>query len=451
LLAGAFHSVLNKYGLDIVNRDSIMIDEILAFLQQNQLSYEQIVITDDALINKDVYSISAILKNLLLLHEKENEKKPLLLVTSNVLLQDLNIPGVEVCYYYTIRVTISQYQNIIRRTDIIGATPAGKRRIKIKDKKSAEKQPQMPEKETADIKPKKSGLLDRLRKDKASFSPETSYAEKEFASISSEISRVIAITGCRGSGVTSTAVNLAHLASKKGLSTMLVDLDVVNCALNLYFSDFFEMAEKDNDIACSLIRNLAKPQDYKLNTYNQDSLYMTTLSYSFRDKELLERFYTAAKLVNMLSVFRKHFQLCLLDMPLEALGKFTESILFIDDFGLCIPNNLYSITGALRAMQNLFNNEDMESLRSKSKIIVSKYNDQATLQDEFFSAEKVCELLLELGSAAYYESGFELAGAIPYIMDFDSQLETDIPIADNNSHMEKAYTDIFLRMIKGVR
>jgi cellulose biosynthesis protein BcsQ len=251
--------------------------------------------------------------------------------------------------------------------------------------------------------------------------------------------------------VTSTAVNLAHIASSKGLSTMLIDLDVINCALNLYFNEYYEKAAKDRDIACSLIRNLAKPQDYKLNTYNKNNnLYMTTLAYSFRDKELLERFYTASRLVNMLAVFRKHFQLCLLDMPLAVLGGFGESIMYIDDFGLCVPNNLYSLTGALRSAQNLFTREEMESLFSKSKIIVSKFNDRSTLQDEFFSPERVCELLPEL-SDAHYENGLELAGIVPYTMDFDSQLETDIPIAGSNSQMEKAYTDILLRMIKGVR
>ena len=141
---------------------------------------------------------------------------------------------------------------------------------------------------------------------------------------------------------------------------------------------------------------------------------------------------------------------CLLDMPLEVLGKFAESILFIDDFGLCVPNNLYSLTGALRCLQNLFAKEEQESLFSKSKIIVSKYNHQSKLQDESFSPELVCELLLEL-SDVYYEREFELAGFIPYTAVFDSQLETDIPIAGVNANMEKAYTDILLRLIKGVR
>jgi len=450
LIAGAFHSVLSRYGVDIVNRDSITLDELLPFLQQNRPIYDQIVITDDALGNNDVYAISAVLRSLQILMEKENEQKPVLLISNNVFLQGINIADAYVRLYYTIRIPISQYLNNIRRTDISGTAKTKKHKTNANAQKVIKKGQAAAVFEDTAAKPRKHNLLERLKKDKAFSLPDTGYAERDFAAISSEISRVIAIAGCRGAGVTSTAANLAHIASNKGLSTMLIDLDIANCALNLYFNEFYETAERDHDIAYSLIRNLAKPQNYKLNTFSINNLYMTTLSYSFHDKELLERFYTAAKLVNMLAVFRKHFQLCLLDMPFEVMGKFAESILFIDSFGLCVPNNLYALTGALRSVQNLFAKEEQESLFSKSRVIVSKYNDQSTLQNEFFSPERVCELLLELSDVCY-EREFELAGFIPYTMDFDSQLETDIPIAGANAHMEKAYSDILLRMIKGVR
>ena len=449
LLAGVFHGVLSKYGLDIINTDHITINDVAAFLQQNQPIYDQIVITDEGMIGNDEYAINSALKGLLILKEQENGQQPVMLITNNALLKEVSIPGIDIYYYCTIRVTISQYLNTINRTIIDGARQVTNE-CDSPTARHAEESPPAPEEKSPAAKPKKASFIERLKKDKAMFAPETSYGEKEFAFISSEISRVIAITGCRGSGVTSTAVNLAHLAGTKGLTTMLIDLDVLNCALNLYFNEYYETAEKDRDIACSLIRNLAKPQDYKLNTYFNGSLYMTTLSYSFQDKDLLERFYNTAKLVNMLSVFRKHFQVCLLDMPLEVLGRFRDSILFIDDFGLCVSNNLYALTGALRSAQSLFTQEELGSLYSKVKIIVSKYNDRSTLQEEIFSPERVCELLLDL-SDTYYEKEFELAGFIPYSQDFDTQLETDIPIADSNAQMERAYTDILLRMIKGVR
>ena len=446
LVAGAFQGVLKGYGLDIVNRSNLNLEDILPCLRQEQPGYDQIVIMDDGMLEYDAYSISAILKSLLLYLEQEGEKQPVTLITTNVLAMDINIAGITVKSYYSQRITISSLLDLIRGNNQENGKKSGGRLSKGR----APTNGQLNAEEGKPVtKTAKHSLLERMKKDKAAFAPVAVYKEKEFAGLSGEISRVIAISGCRGSGVTSTAVNLAQLACKKGLSTMLVDLDTLNCALNLYFNGFYEEAATDLDIACSLMRNLAKPQDYKLNSYNNGCLYMTTLAYSFREKELLERFYNSAKLVNMLAVFRKHFQLCLLDMPLELLAVFREAILYIDAFGLTVPNNLYSLTGLLRNTQNLLSAEEMASLYSKSKIIVAKYNDRSTIQDEPFAPQMVCELLKELSEESCDEE-FELAGFIPYTMDFDEQLETDVAIVNNNSQMEKAYTDILLRMIKGV-
>jgi len=133
-------------------------------------------------------------------------------------------------------------------------------------------------------------------------------------------------------------------------------------------------------------------------------------------------------------------------MPFEMLGRFTQCILYIDSFGLCVSNNLHSLTGTLRGLEHTLTPEETEQLFGKSKIIVSKYNEQACIHNEFFSPEKVCGLLLEL-SETPIAGEFESAGHIPWHMGFDAQLETDIPIVSSDANMEKAYSEILLRMI----
>ncbi|MCL1975595.1 MAG: AAA family ATPase [Firmicutes bacterium] len=448
LLAGTFQNALSKYGLDIINHENLTVDEVLLFLQQNQPNYDQIIITDEAMFNSDFYTVNATLRSIMLLQEKENNNYPVLLLTNNVLLQEINISGVEIHFYNSVRINISHYLNYLGASNKNGADKSSKKGSKGNALPTTYESVLLNSKESIP-KTAKKNIIERFKKNKTMFFPESSSTDKAFTSISCDISRVIAISGCRGSGVTSTAVNLAHIASQKGLSTMLIDLDIMNCALNLYFCEYYDTAEREHDIAFSLIRNLAKPQDYKLNTYSNGNLYLTTLAYSFHDTELLKRFYSGTKLINMLTVFRKHFQLCILDMPFDVIGKLSESILYIDSFGICLPNNLYAITGALRAVQSLFVAEDLESLFSKSKIIVSKFNEQSTIHDDFFAPETVCELLLELSDNRYTRE-FELAGYIPYTTEFDSQLETDIPISTSNARLNKAYTDVLLRMIKGV-
>jgi len=432
LAAGAFCNLLNEYELDIVNSEPLTLGRIVSFCQQAQLRYEQILITDDGMAGMDRYAVESALASLTLMQERENRVLPVLIMTTRISLRDVSVAGVTVQVHDAARIPIHAYLDAVLGKGAAAAV-----------KKSRERQP---DKEKPSMPPKKS-IVQKFRR---GITPEEapSAADKEFETISREVSRVVAVTGHRGSGVTSTAVNLAHIANNRNISTILIDMDTVNCSFNLYFNEFYELAEKDQDIAHSLIRNLAKPQSYSVNSYRSNNLYVVALAYSFSDKALLERFFTPEKFINMITTFRKDFQLCLLDIPLDALIKLKPSIMYIDCFGLCVSNNLYSMTSTLRGIQHDFKQDEMELLFGKSKVIVSKYNEMISIQDEFFSPDKVCDLLLELSEVPIGRT-FELAGQIPYRMDFDSQLEMDIPIAANDASMEKAYSDILLRMIKG--
>lgn len=132
------------------------------------------------------------------------------------------------------------------------------------------------------------------------------------------MSRVVAVTGHRGSGLTSTVVNLAHEASKRGLSTMIIDMDAEYRSMNMYFGRFHEQSNKYDEMSASLIRTLARPQDYMTTACSiKDNLWLTALGYSFQDRRLMDQFYTSDKLVGLLSLLRTKFNLVLLDMPLD--------------------------------------------------------------------------------------------------------------------------------------
>jgi len=433
LVAGTFSRVLDEYDLDIVNKERLSLEQLVSFCQRSQLRYEQILVTDDGMIGMDIYSVKSVLTELSLFQEKENRKQPIVIITNHAYLSSLGSKDIRIEMYYSVRIPIKKYLDAVIGTD-----------GNADSKKAQSKAPSI---DTVEKRQQKKSLIERLRKEKTEKVIEP-IPDREYEMISREISRVIAITGHRGSGVTSTTVNLAQIANNKNLSTIVIDLDTVNCAFNLYFSEYYELAEKSQDIACSLIRNLAKPHNYYINSHQQNNLNIVTLAYSFSDESLLERFFTSAKLVNMLTVFRKHFQLCLLDMPLQALERLKEAVLYIDAFGLCVSNNLYSLTSTLRGFQHIFTQEEIDNIYGKSAVIVSKYNEHISIQDEFFSPEKVCDLLLELSDIPL-SGEFALAGHIPHHRDFDTQLETDIPIIATDAHMEKAYSEILLRLIKG--
>jgi len=272
---------------------------------------------------------------------------------------------------------------------------------------------------------------------------------REFENIGRAISRVIAITGHRSSGVTSTTVNLAYQASKRGLKTIIVDLDVEYRSINMYFNKYHETTLRDEIINSSLIRTLAKPQDYKTTSFClNDNLWAISLGYNFSDIKLIKQFYNSTRLIGMLSVLKNNFNLVILDMPLDMLSTLSEVILHIYIFGLCVANNLYSILNTIRKLECVLDSEKMSFLKSKSLLIISKYNLKSKFNNNFFTPDKVNEILTS-GLSNNFVGDMKIAGSIPYCDEFDKQIESDILISDTNTDLKENYTKTLIRLMGG--
>ncbi|GGG05787.1 hypothetical protein GCM10010912_58060 [Paenibacillus albidus] len=298
---------------------------------------------------------------------------------------------------------------------------------------------------------KKRSFLDRFRsKPRGGEAPAaTDPLSRELANISRGMSRVVAVTGHRGSGLTSTAVNLAAEAAKRGLNTILVDLDTDYRGSNLYFSGFDEQARRDEHLGSSLIRMLARPQDYRQSAFHvKGNLWMSTLSYGFQDKRAIGQFLTSEKLAGMLSALRSSFNLVVLDLPLDVMRTLESSLIHMDTFGLCVPNNLYSVLSTLRNIELVLERDSASYLNAKTKVIVTRYNHSLRFRSDLFAPEKVSELL---GSGLSDSFRFEppLAGYVPYHQDFDLQIESDIPLVNSGAEFESAFGKILLRLMEG--
>lgn len=162
--------------------------------------------------------------------------------------------------------------------------------------------------------------------------------------ISNNISRAIAITGHRGSGITSTVANLASEAVTRGMKVVIIDLDINMRSINLYFNDFLEAADKYVEIHSSLVRCLAKPETFDINACHiKDKLWVIGLPYDFEDIQLLDNFFDAKRINALILLLKRQFNLVVLDMPIEIIPRVSEILINIDTIGLCFNNNYYSI------------------------------------------------------------------------------------------------------------
>ena len=276
--------------------------------------------------------------------------------------------------------------------------------------------------------------------------------EADLADISLASSKAIVFTGHRGSGITSTAVNVAITANRRGVRTILVDLDVDYRSINLFFSELYELCEEDDAIASSLIRLLAQPQSYQTTAVNVDGLWLTSLGYDFHDRRLLEQHFIESKIIGLITSLKHSFDLIIIDFPLDGLTKFPAFLNSVDVFALCMENSIYSAFTTLRNIVVGFNDrESTPYFASKTKLVVTKYNDEAMYCGELITPERLSGLIVSEEFCEDFSSELPVAGSVPYITWFGKQIESDISVIDMDNQMKQAYDGILLRLLGAVR
>jgi septum formation inhibitor-activating ATPase MinD len=449
LVSGGMHRLVSAYAtpkVDIVNRDGLGLLDAHRFLHDVNPVIDGVLITDEAFSQQDGQDRSNLSLLLDWLAASHRPDLRVILLTRDFMKET------------ELESLCSRFGNasFIACDDLrIPETLYKKAFEQFARKKSSYVQADIPNEEKAesDDSRKKKSFFDRFRskpKNDEELSA-TDLLTREIEKISRGISRVIAVTGHRGNGLTSTVVNLASEASKRGLNVFIIDMDIDYRSTNMYFSRFHEQTKKDEDMSASLIRTLARPQDYKTAAFNiKDNLWLTSLGYDFNNPRLIEQFYNNAKFVGLLSMLRSKFNLIILDMPMDLLRTFKESMIHIDVFGLCVPNNLHSILSTLRNVEVVLDREGASYLNAKSKVIVTKYNDRSRFQGNLFTPDKVGEVLTS-GLSERFIYDMKLSGHVPHSDDFDSQIERDIPLVQTSTEFESAFGNILIRLMEGVQ
>ncbi|MCX7842379.1 MAG: hypothetical protein N2489_04820 [Clostridia bacterium] len=255
------------------------------------------------------------------------------------------------------------------------------------------------------------------------------------------ISRAIAITGHRGSGVSGTLANLAVAASMEGLSTFIVDLDLLYRSMNLYFRKFGDESSLNTDLKYSLVKCAVKPDACSNNSCMiNDQLYVSTLAYSIGLKDKLLENLTAKRLIALLTSLKARFNLVLADIPLPVFRKYPDLLAHVDRIGLCMNNSLYSIVNSVKCIDDTFDDEDLSIFKAKTSLILTKYNSKNAHLGKALNPQYASRLLGSLDERL--DILFPCAGAIPFCADYDMQVDTGKKLCSYNSEYRKCYTDV---------
>lgn len=288
-----------------------------------------------------------------------------------------------------------------------------------------------------------------LRKDEESQGSKSLGTKKQDVektiSVSKDLKKIVAITGHRGSGVTGTVANIASVASDKGLSVMVIDMDTVYRGINLFFSKFGDEVELNSELSYSLIRCLMNPESYDVNSCKINrNLSIIALAYSVSCKERISEAMQYKRVLSLTSLLKQKYNLVLIDLPIEVVKALPDIITQIDTIGLCVNNSLYSVINTVKAIEENLS-KDTLLFTTKSKVIVSKFNENNRYQGKKFTPEFTSEILNDLSGRSKEE--YHNGGVVPYSKDFDLQTGSGDRLCNINSSYKSIYLDILKNLI----
>ncbi|WP_242860906.1 ParA family protein [Defluviitalea phaphyphila] len=256
---------------------------------------------------------------------------------------------------------------------------------------------------------------------------------------STGIRKVIVITGHGNSGKTSTAANIAMMAAKQNLNTIIVDFDIKYRGMNLYFNEFGDKINRQQDLAYSLVRCLVKPETNEFNSFKvNENLKLISLGYTISLKDKMLEVINIERLIGLISYLRKNFNLVIIDMPIEEFKKYREIISLVDSIGVCISNNMHSMIRSVIDIRDSINEKDLELFKIKAKTIITKYKNNSTYNGIQLTQQLMMEIIKNLDDIL----DDQVAGKIPYSDDFNQQIDTGILLSTSNKEFQTEYIDV---------
>ena len=449
LIAGAEHKTVSDSltaqpaaAVVIINKNPLSMTDAFEYLRESTVAPDRILVTDGG-ISGDPEITKETLQDLNTFSEAE-----ILVLTRDYLME---CEGVSIKTTQWFRAVESDFQVLFdgRRKDLYQQSEANiwKRQPDSEQEASIIFEPKSSE--SIHHNKKHEGIQSR-RKWRFSKSREVRQSESV---VSLASSKAVVFTGRRGAGITGTAVNTAWTANKHGINTILIDLDVDFRSTNLYFGEFYRQADEDDDLKASLVRMLARPQSFQTSAVRVDKdLWVTSLGYDFCDNRLLEQHFTEPKIVGLVTLLKHNFDLVVVDLPLDMLFHVPNVMNCIDVIALCMENTIYSAFTTLRSIVNGFDQrERIAYLASKARLVATKYNDEATFDDEITTPDKLSRLIVSEGFSEDFTVEMPVAGYVPYVSWFGKQIESDVSVIETDSLMNQAYNGILLRLLGAAR
>lgn len=298
--------------------------------------------------------------------------------------------------------------------------------------------------------PTEDGLLGKILKGGGSSKAEMPIKSKGLKDL---YRGVIAVTGDRQSGVTTTASNMAQVYANNGYSVLIIDLDINRRMQTIINPNFKEAVELDSRVSQGLLVSLINPTELE-NVYSVVSNNVAVISIANDVERDIKRFankpfdkvFSSSNLVTLFSFAKSLFDVVIVDIPWEKLDSVGSCLSYVDRVVLCVPNTAYHLDNILEVeLGNLFNREDFvaHNLLSKSKILLTKYNSKSKFGGREMTPKLVNDTLASLEESIYH---IEVVGKVSYVDNYEAQFERGNKIVNYDNNIKKDFESFMVNL-----
>ena len=264
---------------------------------------------------------------------------------------------------------------------------------------------------------------------------------------------IIAVTGDRQSGVSTTVANMAEVHARHGHSVLILDLDVKRRFQTKIFPKFNEAIAIETRVSHGLLVSLLSSHNVEdVAAVVSDNIALLSIAddvdrviRKFANRPF-EQVFSAGNLVNLLSFAKSMFDVVLVDLPFENLKRVGNMLSYVDNVVLCVPNTMYHIDNLLEIEADelaLLDEVVMRTLLTKSKIVLTKFNSSSTYEGKQVNEEFVMDTLSLLEDSMYH---IEVVGRIPYDENYEGQVGKGKVVVNADSEMRENF-ESFMGMI----
>lgn len=264
---------------------------------------------------------------------------------------------------------------------------------------------------------------------------------------------VIAVTGDRQSGVSTTVANMARMYADNGKKVLIVDLDIKRRFQTIIFRDYEEAIKNESRVSHGLLVTLINPSNLSdVVAVVDEGIGLISVSQSverdikrFANKDFKE-VYSGGNIVSLLGYSKSLYDVVLVDMPYDVVKEVGECLSYVDRVVMCVPNTEYHFDNLINidiVDIGLDNDLVANTLLSKSKILLTKYNNLSTMFGKEMTPKFVEDLLYSIDDVRFK---IDILGEIPYNKVYEEQFRKGKRIVSMDTGMKMKFEDFMLKL-----